>query len=166
MSLPHLPHLPNDNLTPWRPWQTLKAMPHVGIDYSADLPEGLHGACVIHPDGRVAIALDANLGQSERCWTLAHELVHIERGGGCQTIPGNQLWGSMVAKEEAAVNAIACDRLIPPRLLAVEVERALTLDEDPPIEDLADRFWVPTTVVRLALHRLKTIHRTLVFPTH
>lgn len=49
--------------------------------------------------------------------------------------------------------------MIPERLLATEVERALTLDEDPDLEDLADRFWVPSFVIQLALHRLKHVHR-------
>ena len=40
-----------------------------------------------------------------------------------------------------------------------EVERALTPNEDPPIDDLADRFWVLGFVVQLALHRLKHIHQ-------
>lgn len=150
-----LPGVPTDGVTPWNPWKTLPHLSHVYVDFYATTPEGVHGLSCQASNGNIAIALDANLGQPERCWTLAHELVHIERGGGCQARPGNPIWGIQITKEEAAVNAIACDRLIPPRLIAADVRQALTLDKDPPIEDLADRYWVPPTVIQLALHRLK-----------
>lgn len=154
-----LPGLPTDGLTPWNPWKTLPHLDHVYVDFYASLPEGVEGLSCQSDSGMIAIALDGNLTQNERSWTLAHELIHISRGGGCKRLPGTSFWETMTDQEEAQVNAVACDLIVPPRLLATEVERALTLDEDPSVDDLADRFWVPQAVVKLALHRLKHIHQ-------
>lgn len=154
-----LPEVPTDGLTPWNPWKTLPHLDHVYVDFHASLPEGVQGLSCQSDNGTIAIALDANLGQNERCWTLAHELIHISRGGSCKRTPGATFWEAMTVKEEAHVNAVACDLVVPPRLLAVEVERALTLDEDPDLAEVADRFWVPKAVARYALHRLKHVHQ-------
>lgn len=88
-----------------------------------------------HPPSRTVI-LDRGLSQRERRCSLAHELVHVERGDECR----------QAAKVEAAVHLVAARRLITIEQLA----GALAWTRDPHV--LADELWVDdvTLEVRMA----------------
>lgn len=120
----------------WNPWRALADVAHVRLLHSTDLPDGTLGLCDFGPPP--TITLDSRMTQAQRRSTLAHELVHLERGplhyGGC------------VVREEAAVDRDAARRLIAWRDL---VDAMLWCADE---HELAERLWVdvPTAVARLA----------------
>lgn len=110
------------------------------------LPEDLMGV-YFHGPARV-IALDSRLTQVERRCTLAHELVHLERGddGHCATD-----WHE--DKQEQLVHSIAARRLIATEDLAL----ALILHES--IYAQAEELWVDEMTLRTRLAGLSTAER-------
>lgn len=110
------------------------------------LPGDLMGV-YFHGPSRV-IALDSRLTQAERRCTLAHELVHLERGddGRCASD-----WHE--SKQEALVHQIAARRLIS----APDLAMALLLHEH--VADQADELWVDELTLRARLAGLSTAER-------
>lgn len=55
-----------------------------------DLPTGVDGVFWPHTGASALILIDARLDGTDRTETLAHELVHLERGGGTSdpSMPG------------------------------------------------------------------------------
>lgn len=84
----------------YHPWRHLSSMTDVRVVFRE--MHGELGTCSF--DDRI-ITLNAAMGPAQRRCTLAHELVHLERGG----IPIDPV---MIAREEAAVDRIAAYRLI------------------------------------------------------
>jgi hypothetical protein len=86
----------------WNPWASLVELAHVRLFFTSDLPDGTFGHTDFGPPPTIKIVV--GLTQAQRRSTLAHELVHLERGslhvGGC------------VAREEDAVDREAACRLI------------------------------------------------------
>lgn len=107
------------------------------------LPGDLMGV-YFHGPSRV-IALDSRLTQAERRCTLAHELVHLERGddGRCASA-----WHE--SKQEALVHQIASRRLITTEDLAL----ALILHTH--VHDQAEELWVDLGTLRTRLAGLST----------
>lgn len=117
------------------PWA---ALDHVGpvtlVD--ADLPPGRRGEITFST--RV-IALSRELLEVERTCTLAHELVHLERG---------PVMRRHTAREERTVAAIAARRLVSLDRLA----RTLAWSTD--CHELADELGVDARTVRVRLAEL------------
>lgn len=89
--------------------------------------------------------LDHRLGRRERNATLAHELVHDERG--LLYVPGTP--PGLVEKEEHWVRTITARRLVPPGELARYVAR---LDGDGVTAMMvAEEFDVPVEIAHTAL---------------
>ena len=111
-----------------------------------ELPGDLMGV-YFHGPSRV-IALDSRLTQAERRCTLAHELVHLERGddGHCATA-----WHE--SKQEALVHQLAARRLIRTEDLAL----ALILHEHLTLQ--AEELWVDEWTLRTRLAGLSTAER-------
>lgn len=108
-----------------------------------ELPGDLMGV-YFHGPSRV-IALDSRLTQAERRCTLAHELVHLERGddGRCASA-----WHE--SKLEVQVHQVAARRLIH----AADLALALILHEHP--ADQADELWVDELTLAARLAGLST----------
>lgn len=119
------------------PWTHLATdWPHIHVDPRADLPPGMYGAWtpgVLH--------LSRRLTQAGRRCTLAHEIVHLERGP-APTRP------DLHAAEEAAVDLIAARRLIHLDTLADAIRWSQHLDE------IAEHCWVDRHTLRVRLATL------------
>ena len=118
----------------WNPWRALREREHLTL-FVGRLPDGVRGVWM--PG---VIVLDHRLGRRQRNATLAHELVHDERGIGAPAATT-----ATMEREEAIVRRITAQRLIPATELAA---LALTADLDP-IETwaVAEHFDVPLAIV-------------------
>jgi Zn-dependent peptidase ImmA (M78 family) len=105
-------------------------------------------------DGTVAILINRHLDPSERLAALTHELVHLERGGGCHTPGLPDRLRPLVTREERRVDHIAALRLVPEADLRAFVEARLSVG---PVSawDIADHFGVPLPVAILAGDELR-----------
>jgi hypothetical protein len=95
--------------------------------------------------------LDPQLSGAERRASLAHELVHDERGGGCDWPGMPQQWSAVIAGEEARVDRIVAQRLIPRAHLAAYVAARLDADGQVTTADVALAFDVPHELAETAL---------------
>lgn len=130
----------------WNPWRELRARGDVELVW-ADM-----GGCPGRAERDAAgerILLDPTLGRIARNAVLAHELVHLERG----ILYDASTPGALVDKEEAAVEAIVADRLVPPALLLQYIDATADL-EGVTAATVAAEFEVPVDVAELALGRL------------
>lgn len=85
---------------PWNPWESLATdFRHILLVTAHRLPRRIRGLF----DGET-IWLCSTLTPTESKCTLAHELIHAERGIAAQ---------ALLAEEELIVDAIAAERLIP-----------------------------------------------------
>lgn len=130
------------------PWRELRERAEVELRW-LDMPDGVRGAWWIE-SGRRVIALSHRLRRRERNAVLMHELVHDERG--IAYPPGTPR--ALVAKEEALVDRITTERLVP-RSELLEFVRAL-LDADGWVTalEVAEEFDVPVDVAERAMRML------------
>ncbi|WP_370325258.1 hypothetical protein [Euzebya sp.] len=134
----------------WNPWRELRGRRNVIVLFGA-LPAGLRA--VHERRGRAhVIAIHEDADQVERNHLLAHELVHIERGGGC---PGAgwrpSPWGPVVMREEERVETIVARRLVPERALARLAWNACETEGRLDAWVVAEEFRVPQHVAERAL---------------
>ncbi|WP_298445927.1 hypothetical protein [Gordonia sp. (in: high G+C Gram-positive bacteria)] len=108
----------------YHPWRDARARSTLDIVFVDGLPTGMRGRC---RGDRIEIRSDAL--QVERRCTLAHELVHHERGG----VPADPI---LLAREETHVEAIAARRLVTLDRLV----DALTWTRH--AAELADELWI------------------------
>lgn len=98
----------------WNPWIDLRERHHLALEPRR--PACGHAAYFPHGDYAV-IMLDPGLTQVERNCALAHELIHDERGGGCDDhpdmTPGPAGWEGVARREERRVDDEAVRRLVP-----------------------------------------------------
>ena len=131
-------------MSPLDPWAALAARPDVDLVW-ADLPRGVRGLT----DGVGTIWLDRGLSQRERRCTLAHELIHLERGHK----------GAQPASVEADVNAEAARRLLPDLgTIGRALAWARTLDE------AAHELWVTREILAARLDALDDSERAHLHP--
>ena len=114
------------------------------------LPRGVKGVYQARGDRRV-IVLARALGRVERNATLAHELVHDERGGGAAFRGQPRTWDAVVARDEHQVDDEVARRLVPAADLARLWRRARTVDGCLSPADVSAAFDVPDTVAARAL---------------
>lgn len=118
----------------WNPWTALRQREHLTL-VVVRLPDGVRG---VWTPG--IIALDHRLDRRQRNATLAHELVHDERGIGAPAAPA-----ALMEREEWIVRRITAERLIPADELA---ELAAQADLEPvELWQIAEHFDVPEDVV-------------------
>jgi len=106
---------------------------------------------LVQGPGLTVVVLDPALDRRSRRVALAHELVHEERGGGCDA-PGLPLaLDVMVARDEAEVVREVARRLVPPAALRhlLEQRDELGLHVEP--WEVADAFDVDDLTARAAL---------------
>ncbi len=88
----------------WTPWRALRSRPDVDFD-RIGLPSGADAVSVAAVVDGGVVLLDHSLSRVERRCALAHEIVHLERGGGsCDPCR---------VREEAIVDRIVAERLVP-----------------------------------------------------
>lgn len=121
----------------YHPWRHLRSIPDLRLSW-ADLP-GLLGIV----RGR-DITLATGQLQAERRCTLAHELVHVERG------TAEEPW---CEREERHVDAIAARRLVP---LDDLIEAVLWARN---VHELAEELWVDVATVQARLASLTAAER-------
>ena len=134
----------------WRPLECQSMGGSVRLDVEAPwvleeavLPPAQFG-CVDWP--RRVVTVDCRLSAAQRRCTLAHELVHIERG----PVPRDP-W--LAAREEAAVEAEAARRLIPLDALA----GALAWSRRP--DEVAEELWVDVQTLAVRIGGLSDVER-------
>lgn len=122
----------------YHPWRDLRAREHVSVAWTRSLPRGVRA--VAHGD---ALLMDAGQMQAERRSTLAHELVHLDRGDAeCQPARVER-----EVEEEAARRLIPIDHLID----------ALLWSQDE--HELSEELWVDRAIVRARLEGLTDAER-------
>lgn len=87
----------------YNPWRDAEKRPEITIDCRHELPDGQSGA---YDSSAETIYLCKTLLQSDRRCTLAHELLHVDRGAP----PVDVEW--IAEKEERIVDRLAAQRLI------------------------------------------------------
>lgn len=123
----------------WHPWRHIRHRhPHIGVDATHRLPSGYRG--LLTPAG---IYLDCRLSQAGRRCTLAHEIVHLERG----PVPDHPHFAAL---EEHAVEVIAARRLI----RITHLIDALVWTQN--LHELAEELWVDTDTVITRVQHLTT----------
>jgi hypothetical protein len=128
----------------YNPWRDLRGRTHLELRW-AWFPSGTRGRIEdAAPPPRRVITLHAGLGRIDRRATLAHELVHDERGLLPRSCPD-----LLRAKDEHAVRVETARRLVPPGELRAFVAQRCTV-EAVTVADVAERFEVPDHVARLA----------------
>lgn len=139
-----------DALGRWDPWRALANRPHIElrVDPVAAL---MGGAMLVEGAGRTFVVLDPGLEERARRVALAHELVHAERGGGCDAPGQPHAWDAVVAREETTVDAIVAARLVPRAQLQALVERAARGGDLLTAWDVCEAFDVDRRVAEAAL---------------
>lgn len=133
----------------WQPWRALRERGHL-VFRLAPLPQGVEA--IYWPRGaRAAVIVDAALPRRVRKAALAHELVHDERGGGCDLMGAPPGWSAVVAREELIVEAEVARRLVPAAPLARFCARMVELGYGVTAEEVAEEFDVPDVVAARAL---------------
>ena len=99
--------------------------------------------------------LDPALDRRRRRTALAHELIHDERGTGCDQRDAPATWAVVVGREEAAVDAEVVRRMVPAaELWAIAAARA-ELGDALLAWEVADEFDVDETTAHAALVSLR-----------
>ena len=135
----------------WNPWQVLREHDEIEVEWRAPFV-GLDGASWPDRSGAV-VMLRRGLTQVERRCALAHELAHVERGGGSEHPDP-----VVRRREEARVDRIAAARLVPADELAAWLARRG--DEPTTARDVADEWRVTTEYAALALDVARELART------
>lgn len=133
----------------WHVWGELRRRSHITLVWA--YLSGADGRIEQLPDGSRQITLDARLGRRARRATLAHELVHDERG----ILYTNEHPAALVAKEEALVEAETTRRLVPLDELDDLVRTAVLNDGTVTWREVADHFDVPEPTAQQALEQLQ-----------
>lgn len=134
-----------------KPWRVLRDRPEIEF-VLCDLPEGCKAIYAKRGHDR-AILVSSRLDPAERLAALAHELAHDDHDGGCHQADTPPLLRVATSREEARIDAIVADQLVPPVQLAEWVERRAELGMVL-ARDVAEEFEVPIDVADLALRRL------------
>jgi hypothetical protein len=134
-------------MRPYDPWEALRDFPAVVV-VETDLPPGRRGQ--VQFSTRV-ISLARGLAEVERTCTLAHELVHLERG---------PVMHRQTVREERTVAAIAARRLVPLEVLA----EAFRWSSD--VHEVADELGVDARTVRVRVASLTADERRRLADLH
>lgn len=132
----------------WRVWGELRARPHIELVWAR--LTGHRGRLEQLSEGRRRIVLDHRLDRVQRRATLAHELVHDERG----ILFADDTPVGIVRKEEALVRAETARRLVPLDELDALVRRRVADDGCVGWRDVAEWFDVPRETAEEALTQL------------
>lgn len=136
----------------WRPWRALRGLDDVELEL-CDLPGSARAIYAQRGEDR-AILIDRRLSPAERMAALAHELVHLERGGGCHQRGAPAPLAIDVRKEERRVDDEVARRLVPLDDLAEFVDIAVICGEGVTVPMVAAEYGVTDDVARRAMEQL------------
>jgi Zn-dependent peptidase ImmA (M78 family) len=103
--------------------------------------------CEPMPNGEWLIVLCTSLDRIGRGAVLAHELAHIDRGGGADLDGMPETWRAVVARDEARADRAAAALLVPAdRLAAWLVDR-----EGVTADDIAEEWQVTGWIAKKTL---------------
>jgi len=125
----------------YHPWRALRDLTHISLLWRERLPNGDLGHCL---HAHRLIILSRRQTQAERRCTIAHELVHLERGP-CAP--------SHVGREELVVEREAARRLISIEALA----EAMAWSTDS--AEVAEELWVDEPMLKARLDSLHPAER-------
>jgi len=140
----------------WSPWQAIRNMDDLQVGL-VDLPEEAGGAILARRGERSVVLIDKNLSRVERTAALAHELVHLERGGPGRCHHPSRSWEAVVLREELIIDREVAARLAPIEALARLVTRYDRLGEAVTVNTVAAELDISVGVARIALERVTTI---------
>lgn len=132
---------------------------HVGADGEveallADLPAGVNALHVRDDDGHCAILISRHLNEPEKNAALAHELGHHASRGGCHHPGMPTLLRPLVARDEARVDRVAADSLLPLPRLAAWVDAEVAAHRPVGATEAVTEFQVARWVAKTQLARL------------
>jgi len=137
----------------WDPWSALRA--RSAIEFRLDpIAALLGGGFYARRGDQRAIVLDPALDRRRRRTALAHELIHDERGTGCDAIGAPRAWAAVIGREEASVDAEVARRLVPPGELLAVARASAELGDGLVAWQVADEFDVDEETAARALHAL------------
>jgi hypothetical protein len=125
----------------YHPWRILRGLPHITVRWSGAVARG-------RVDGHT-ITLHPLLTQAERRVTLAHELVHLERG------PAPDHLGP---REERLVEEIAARRLVELEDLA----DAVLWHDGAAHDGMADELWIDRAMLLARIRSLTDVERAYI----
>jgi hypothetical protein len=137
----------------WHPWAELRRREHLVFALEA-LPEATGGAVYAQRGPRAAIVIDPTLGRRQRKAALAHELVHDERGGGCEYEGMLPAWHPVVSRDENRVHDEVARRLVPLEELRAFCGHQAEVNDSVAAWQVAEYFDVPDAVGARALQLL------------
>ena len=135
-------------------WREASARPNLDVVIT-DLPPGVRALHVVGDDGFRCILISAALSPVEKVAALAHELAHDDCHGGCHHPGLPDRLRAVVARDEARVDRVAADRLLPLAGLARWVDRQLAEDRSVTAAGAAEELEVAVWVAELQLRRLE-----------
>jgi hypothetical protein len=129
------------------PWAVLAARPDIVVRFADLSSTGARGACCRSGDGWL-IVLCTSLDQVSRSAVLAHELQHVERGGGVDHPAMPVTWAAIVRREE-----LLADRATAAAMVPVDVLRDWLCRQDGGVTagDVALEWEVPVWLAVVAL---------------
>jgi Zn-dependent peptidase ImmA (M78 family) len=129
-------------------WDGLAARPEIHVKHRDLTAHGIRGLCEPMPNGEWLIILCTSLDRIGRGAVLAHELAHIDRGGGADLDGMPETWRAVVARDEARADRAAAALLVPAdRLAAWLVAR----DEGVTADDIAEEWQVTDWIAKKTL---------------
>lgn len=105
-------------------------------------------------DGTTVIVIDPDGDGPTRRERLAHELVHVDRGGGAAWVGMPDAWRAVVARDESRVDREAARRQVPPAVLRRYVDGIAASGGGVSAQDVARDFNVTVSVAGLALRAI------------
>lgn len=125
----------------YHPWHRLRELAHVELRWVDRLTDDDLGRCIHR---HRMILMSSNQSQAERRCTLAHELVHLDRG---------PVTAAELDREEEIVERIAARQLIDIRKLG----EAIAWSSDP--ATVAEELWVDEPMLKARLDGLHPAER-------
>lgn len=136
------------------PWKALREQEHVEFALT-DMPPGAGRAVCFEWADVAVILVDRSLSPADRLAALAHELVHLRRGGsGFQPGLTPEL-RTLVAREERRVEYEAATWIVPAAELTIYVDSKVDLGEPVEAWQVAEEFGVPDGYAEMALDELR-----------
>jgi hypothetical protein len=118
------------------------------------LPDEVGPGITVEHRGRPVILLLEQMHPVDRLCTLAHEVAHVQRGGGVDLPGAPASWGPVVARDEAATEMLAATQLVPPAALSAWVDAQADVGEAVGPMEVAQEWGVS---VRLAITALAAL---------
>lgn len=139
-------------------WREASSRPNLDVVIT-DLPAGVRALHVVGDDGFRCILISAALSPVEKVAALAHELAHDDCHGGCHHPGLPDRLRAVVARDEARVDRVAADRILPLTGLASWVDHQVANDRPVTAAGAAEELEVASWVAELQLRRLEARSR-------